>query len=172
MGYRELLEIYNRRMKIGSVSKELGVPVPTVRRWTIEFANCLTKEAQGVNGSPREFSIRDVRLLKRAKELLGLPEATYKEVRLKLQDEGICSVNEKEDEAPIIQEPDVNERDAVDRYILKVFGEAIKPYQERIDALRGEVDDLKRKLATVEESQADGSDRQGSKRKSWRFTLW
>ncbi len=141
-----------------------------MRRWTIEFASCLSKEAQGVNGSPREFLVKDVRLLKRAKEFLSAPDATYKEVRLKLQEEELCSSQETEEE--ITQEPESNEREAVDRYILKVFDEAIKPYRDRVDALHSEMDDLKKKLAVVEERQGSDPDRQEGKRKSWRFTLW
>ncbi len=158
------------RIKIGSISKELGVPVPTVRRWTIEFSGCLSKEAQGVNGGPREFSAEDVRLLKRAKELLGIPDATYKEVRLRLEEDDLYSTKEQKKET--ISEPVSSEKDAVDRYVLKVFGEAIKPYKDKIDVLQGEIEELKSKLSILETGKDKDSGRGEVKRRSWRLTLW
>lgn len=158
------------RIKIGTISKELGVPVPTVRRWTIEFAASLSEEAQGVKGGPREFSPEDVKILKRAKELLGLPDATYKEVRLKLQ--GDASYAGKVQKREVTQGPASSEKEAVDRYVLRVFEDAIKPHKDKVEALENEVEELKRKLSMLETEADKELGRVGVKRRSWPLGLW
>src|SRR5436190_1927028 len=66
-----------RRVRIRAASQALGVPVPTLRRWTQEFAGGLSPEARASEGRPREFSARDMRILRRAKEILGREDVTY-----------------------------------------------------------------------------------------------
>ncbi|MBM4419229.1 MAG: MerR family transcriptional regulator [Chloroflexi bacterium] len=78
-------------MRIRSASQALVVPVPTLRRWTQEFAAGLSPEARASEGRPREFSPRDMRVLRRAKEILSGEDVTYERARRDLSAEGLLS---------------------------------------------------------------------------------
>lgn len=160
-------------MKIGIISKELGIPVPTIRRWTIEFGSALSKEAQGVNGAPREFSAKDLRVLRRVKELLDNPDKTYKYVRIQIREEGYFSASGERDERN--DEPSPTEKEAVNRYILKVFDDAIRPYIETINALQQKVEELQREVQRLKELAGENnhySVEEDKQKRVWRFTLW
>src|SRR5262245_65999319 len=83
-------------MRIKAASQALDVPVPTLRRWTQEFAAGLSPEARASEGRPREFSPRDMRVLRRAKEILKQPDTTYERARRLLADEGLLSYEAEE----------------------------------------------------------------------------
>src|SRR5262245_11908419 len=78
-------------VRIRAASQALDVPVPTLRRWTQEFAAGLSPEARASEGRPREFSSRDMRILRRAKEILKTPDVTYERARRELSTEGLLT---------------------------------------------------------------------------------
>src|SRR5215212_2384017 len=78
-------------MRIKAASLALDVPVPTLRRWTQEFAPGLSPEARASEGRPREFSPRDMRILRRAKDILKGDDVTYERARRVLGEEGLMT---------------------------------------------------------------------------------
>src|SRR5579859_1210572 len=78
-------------MRIGELARSIGVPVPTLRRWTQEFAEVLSEEARAADGRPRNFNGRDARVLRRAREILAEPGETYAGARAKLIAEGLAN---------------------------------------------------------------------------------
>ncbi|MBI2939247.1 MAG: MerR family transcriptional regulator [Chloroflexi bacterium] len=161
-------------MKISAVGKALGVPVPTLRRWTQEFGPGLTLEARGIQGQTRLFSPRDVRLLRRIGELLAEPEATYASVRRKLADERLFPATEDPsvDDQPA-STPE-SEREAAERFVRIVceplMAEMLQPEQRRLLALEREVARLGAEVQSLAErltqAAAEGAE---AGRRRWPF---
>ena len=144
-------------MKIGQASRELGIPVPTLRRWTMEFTLGLSREAVGGNGVPRRFSAKDIRLLSQVKELLAEADSTYGGVREKLEREGFFQVTRvvKVHGGSSAQEPSTDEeRIAVERYVMAIFERAMDRYMKQIEDLQQEVEDLREELEELREGGA------------------
>src|SRR5438045_6045670 len=79
-------------MRIKAASQALDVPVPTLRRWTQEFAPGLSPDARASEGRPRDFSPRDMRVLRRAKDILKGDDVTYERARRLPGEEGLLTV--------------------------------------------------------------------------------
>jgi len=74
-----------------SVAKELDISVASLRRWTDEFTDYLSKGAGAAkNRSHRRYTDRDVRILKIIKDLMN-DGLTYEQVRKHLVDQSIAS---------------------------------------------------------------------------------
>src|SRR5438552_40647 len=109
------------RVRIRAASQALDVPVPTLRRWTQEFAAGLSPEARASEGRPREFSSRDMRILRRAKEILGREDVTYERARRELSGEGLLSYEPEEGASNGPQPRDESaDREAAERFVLDV----------------------------------------------------
>src|SRR5918911_2185622 len=104
-------------MRIKAASQALDVPVPTLRRWTQEFASGLSPEARASEGRPREFSPRDMRILRRAKEILKSDDVTYERARRLLGDEGLMS---PEAQPAVGRRDDAADREAAERFVREV----------------------------------------------------
>lgn len=158
-------------MRIGALAHNLGVPVPTLRRWTQEFAEALTPEAQGGDGRPREFSVRDQRVLRRAHELLADPETTYAQVRRRLREEGLTAAP-----APVAEElPDgpgpasEGEREAAERFVAAVVERLAASWIGRIDQLEREIGSLREQIAAMQEAAVTGDPATNATRRRWPF---
>jgi len=132
-------------MRIGSLSKSLGVRVPTLRRWTQEFAMGLSAEARGGEGRPRRFNARDQHLLTRVRDLLADEEATYVAVRRQLVQEGLMAGGEDVD-GPATPE----ERDAGERFVLSVAERSLAPLRERLALLEEQLQVMTKELAKLQ----------------------
>src|SRR6476661_785221 len=113
-----------RRVRIRAASQALAVPVPTLRRWTQEFASGLSPEARASEGRPREFSARDMRVLRRAKEILGRDDVTYERERRELAGEGLMTYEAEEAGAAVNgagpTRDEAAEREAAERFVHAV----------------------------------------------------
>jgi len=136
-------------MRIGALARSMGVPVPTLRRWTQEFAEGLSDDAQGGDGRPREFSPRDQRVLRRAREILADREVTYAQARQRLREEGLLVVPTPPRESPTNTgdgPASAEERDAAERFVKTVVERLSRPLIERIEHLEREVALLRQEI--------------------------
>jgi DNA-binding transcriptional MerR regulator len=163
-------------VRIKKAADQLGLPVPTLRRWTQEFAAGLSPEARANEGRPREFSARDMRVLRRAKDILDRtrnPDTTYEQARRTLAGEGLLShdaeVGENGAAAPAARN-DAADREAAERFVREVVAREMGTLREANGQLVARVTDLERQLrqlrddlaaALEPESTADGGRRKG-----------
>jgi DNA-binding transcriptional MerR regulator len=146
-------------VKIGALARSLSVPVPTLRRWTEEFAEGLSPEARGGDGRPREFSLRDQRVLRRAREILSDGDVTYAQVRLQLVQEGLLPPPTAPAAAPSPEEPaSEDERQAAERFVLRLVDRAAQPWIERVERLEREVQALRQELASLQAAPSPSSE--------------
>ena len=139
-------------VRIRAASQALDVPVPTLRRWTQEFAAGLSPEARASEGRPREFSARDMRILRRAKEILRNPDVTYERARRELTGEGLLTYEVEEGGANGSGSRDeAAERAAAERFVTDVVDRATAPLREQQAALAARVADLERELRALRE---------------------
>lgn len=145
------------RVRIRAASQALGVPVPTLRRWTQEFAPGLSLEARASEGRPREFTARDMRVLRRAKEILARDDVTYERARRELTGEGLMTY-EIEDGGGASNgsspRDEAAEREAAERFVAGVVDRAIGPYREQLAALTARVGELEREVRAYREQAA------------------
>lgn len=145
-------------MKIGAVAKVLEVPVPTIRRWTQEFADGLTPGARAGDGAVRSFTHPDVLLLRTARDLLQ-QDMTYAAVRRKLAELGLLKSPAPADREPAPGPQDEEEREVAVRFVRSVIDDVMAPHLARIAALEQQVRELRESTA--------GSD--ASARRRWPF---
>ena len=160
-------------MRIKVAADQLGVPVPTLRRWTQEFAAGLSPDARASEGRPREFTPRDMRVLRRAKEILRDPDTTYERARRALAGEGLLSYEVEAGESGPAAAPARNEaadREAAERFVREVVAREVSSLREANTQLVGRMTDLERQLrqlrdelttALEPETTADGTRRRG-----------
>ena len=169
-------------MKISQLSKSLDVPVPTLRRWTLEFAAGLSPEARGANGRARVFSARDIRLLRRAKELLAEEDATYAGVRQRLVSERLlppgrdssseATANEAAANTPTPEE----ERAAAERFVrlaaeplvAQAVADLRRQYDERLQVLERDLAEVRAELARLRRDPARTTT-EATDRRRWPF---
>jgi len=158
-------------MKIGSLAQSLGVPVPTVRRWTQEFAEGLSPEAQGGDGRSREFSPRDQRVLRRVRELLADRDVTYAQARRRLREEGLLvAVVPAPEAAPSEPGPTTDEeRIAAERFVAAVVERVALPWVQRIEQLEREIGILREQLAALQEPVGASDATTNAGRRRWPF---
>ena len=135
-------------MRIGALARSLGVPVPTLRRWTQEFADGLSPEARGGDGRPREFSVRDQRVLRRVREILASGDVTYAAARRRLQEEGLLPAPTRETGESRRGDGSVSaeEREAAERFVYAILEQAARPWIERIERLERELEALREEI--------------------------
>lgn len=139
-------------MKIGAVAKVLNVPVPTIRRWTQEFAAGLSPGARAGDGTVRVFLHEDVLLLRAARDLLA-QELTYAAVRRKLADQGKLQPSEPEQQPAADGPADDEEREHAVRFVRTVIDDALAPHLARIAALEQQVHELRDIVNSSDPSQ-------------------
>jgi DNA-binding transcriptional MerR regulator len=140
------------RVRIRAASQALGVPVPTLRRWTQEFAAGLSPEARASEGRPREFTARDMRILRRAKEVLARDDVTYERARRELAGEGLMTYEvEDAGQNGSTARDEAAEREAAERFVLSVVERAVAPLREQQTALVAKVAELERELRAFRE---------------------
>lgn len=157
-------------MKIGALARSLGVPVPTLRRWTQEFAEGLSPEAQGSEGRPREFSVRDQRVLRRVQEILRDGDVTYAQARRRLREEGLLGPPAAPSEPPTSAGPATDEeRAAAERFVVAILERWAQPWIARLEQVEREVTELRAQLAALQSSLAPTDAPTGSTRRRWPF---
>src|SRR4051794_25509279 len=134
-------------MRIRAASQALDVPVPTLRRWTQEFAPGLSPDARASEGRPRDFSPRDMRVLRRAKDVLKGDDVTYERARRLLGEEGLLSV---EAEA-VGGERDAADREAAARFVRDIVAAEVAPFREVQSGLGGRLAELEREIRALRE---------------------
>lgn len=146
-------------MKIGALARSLGVPIPTLRRWTQEFADGLTEQARGGDGRPREFVTRDQRLLRRVREILTDRSVTYAQARRQLVDEQLIPAPAAQSADTSPETASAEERAAAERFVLALVEQATRGWVSRIENLEREVAQLHRQIeeATVPVDSPDTS---------------
>lgn len=133
-------------MKIGAVAKVLDVPVPTIRRWTQEFAGGLSAGARAGDGTVRVFTHEDVLLLREARKLL-VQDLTYAAVRRKLSEQGLMHAQPVEEQPAADDGPQSDEeREVAVRFVRSVIDDVMAPHFARIAALEQEVRELREVL--------------------------
>src|SRR5262245_47060393 len=137
-------------MRIKAASMALSVPVPTLRRWTQEFAPGLSPEARASEGRPREFSPRDMRVLRRAKEILKDDEVTYERARRMLAGEGLLS-HEGEPAAATPGRDEAADRQAAERFVREVVAREVAAVREAQAGLVARVGELEREVRALRE---------------------
>jgi len=158
-------------VKIGVVARNLGVPVPTLRRWTQEFADGLSPDARGGDGRPREFNVHDQRVLRRVREILTDPDATYAQARRRLIEEGLLSSGPTEilpepvEPAP---QPTAEEREAAERFVRAILDRIAQPWLQRLDHLENEITMLRQELASLQVNSPTDEPTGGGRRR-WPF---
>ena len=148
-------------MRIRAASQALNVPVPTLRRWTQEFALGLSPEARASEGRPRTFTPRDMRVLRRAKEVLGRDDVTYESARRDLLSEGLLSfdVNEAHGAGtatsgprqPAAPRDETAERAAAERFVRDIVERNIQQVREAQVAFTARIADLEREIRGLRE---------------------
>lgn len=153
-------------MKIGALARSLGVPVPTLRRWTQEFAEGLGPDARGGDGRPREFTPRDQRVLRRAQVLLADREVTYAQARQQLREEGLLSAPAPaSDPGPSPEE----ERASAERFVAVIVERVSLPWVQRVEALEREVASLRQELADLRAPPDSPEPAADAGRRRWPF---
>jgi DNA-binding transcriptional MerR regulator len=135
-------------MRIKAASQALDVPVPTLRRWTQEFAPGLSSEARASEGRPRDFSPRDMRVLRRAKEILKGDDVTYERARRLLGDEGLLRY---EAEPGSGGRDDAADREAAERFVREIVAGEVGPVREAQAGLSARLAELERELRALRE---------------------
>jgi DNA-binding transcriptional MerR regulator len=146
-----------RRVRIRAASQALDVPVPTLRRWTQEFAAGLSPEARASEGRPRDFNARDMRVLRRVKEILRREDVTYERARRELANEGLLTYEPDEHESPNGKSSarDLQaEREAAERFVVEVVERAVAGMKEQHAVLVAKVAELERELRALREQPA------------------
>jgi DNA-binding transcriptional MerR regulator len=136
-------------MRIKAASQALDVPVPTLRRWTQEFAAGLSPEARASEGRPREFLPRDMRVLRRAKEVLKGDDVTYERARRLLGDEGLLS--HEADPTTGGGRSDAADRQAAERFVTEIVAREIAAVREVQGGLVTRVNEIERELRALRE---------------------
>jgi DNA-binding transcriptional MerR regulator len=140
-------------MRIRAAGQALGVPVPTLRRWTQEFAAGLSPEARASEGRPREFSPRDMRVLRRAKDVLKSPDVTYERARKVLSDEGLMS--HEADVAPSggggTARDETGDREAAERFVREIVVREVTAVREAQASLAARFGEMEREIRALRE---------------------
>jgi DNA-binding transcriptional MerR regulator len=161
-------------VRIKVAASQLDVPVPTLRRWTQEFAAGLSPEARASEGRPREFTPRDMRVLRRAKEILRDPDTTYERARRALAGEGLLSYElEAADNgsAGSHGRSEAADREAAEQFVREVVAREVSSLREANTQLVARVTDVERQLGQLREElaaalEADPS-ADGARRRGW-----
>jgi DNA-binding transcriptional MerR regulator len=135
-------------MRIKAASQALDVPVPTLRRWTQEFAPGLSPEARASEGRPREFSPRDMRVLRRAKEILKNDDLTYERARRLLAGEGLLA---HEADQVAGGRDEAADREAAERFVLEIVAREVAVVREGQAALAARVGEMEREIRALRE---------------------
>ena len=145
-------------VRIKAASRQLDVPVPTLRRWTQEFAAGLSPDARASEGRPRQFTARDMRVLRRAKEILSDKELTYERARKTLAGEGLLAYEaEAEATADGAQARDAAaEREAAERFVRDVVQRAVAPVLETNAQLAARIAELERHMQELHDQLEGG----------------
>jgi DNA-binding transcriptional MerR regulator len=166
-------------MRIKAASQALDVPVPTLRRWTQEFAAGLSPEARASEGRPREFLPRDMRVLRRAKEVLRGDDVTYERARRLLAGEGLLS---HEADPASGGRDEAADRDAAERFVREIVAREVAAVREAQAGLTTRVGEIEREIralreqlrgtlggaaSTVMPARDDGTE--ADRRRSWPF---
>jgi DNA-binding transcriptional MerR regulator len=166
-------------MRIKAASLALDVPVPTLRRWTQEFAPGLSPEARASEGRPREFSPRDMRVLRRAKDILKNDDVTYERARRQLTGEGLLS---HEAEPAAGGRDETADREAAERFVREIVAREVAAVREgqaglvsRLGEMEREIRALREQLrgalggaaSTVMPARDDGAE--ADRRRTWPF---
>ena len=151
-------------MRIRAASQALNVPVPTLRRWTQEFALGLSPEARASEGRPRTFTPRDMRVLRRAKEVLARDDVTYESARRDLSSEGLLSFDSNEQHgssltaggarAVVPVRDETAERAAAERFVRDIVDRNIQQVIETQASLISRLGDLEREIRGLREQMA------------------
>lgn len=144
---------YTTPVKIGAVARVLDIPVPTIRRWTQEFADGLSPGARSADGAVRVFTHEDVLLLRAARDLLQ-QDMTYAAVRRKLGEQGMLPAPGTKAAAPAAEGPeDEEEREVAVRFVRSVIDDVMAPHLARIAALEQQLRELRDLLNNPDASQ-------------------
>ncbi len=148
-------------MRIRAASLALNVPVPTLRRWTQEFALGLSPEARASEGRPRTFTPRDMRVLRRAKEVLGRDDVTYESARRDLLSEGLLSFDSNEQHASTggpggsrsaaPARDETAERASAERFVRDIVDRNIQQVRDVQTALTSRLSELEREIRGLRE---------------------
>lgn len=132
------------------------MPVPTIRRWTQEFADGLTVGARASDGQVRSFTHEDVLLLREARDLLA-QDLTYAAVRRKLIERGLmkhpAQAAEPAEEAANGGPADEEEREIAVRFVRGVLDDVLAPHLARIAALEQQMHELREVLNSTDATQ-------------------
>ena len=135
-------------MRIKAASQALDVPVPTLRRWTQEFASGLSPEARASEGRPREFLPRDMRVLRRAKEILKSDDVTYERARRLLAGEGLLTY---EADPASGGRDDAADREAAERFVREVVAREVATVREAQAGLTARLGEVEREIRALRE---------------------
>lgn len=128
------------------------MPVPTIRRWTQEFAAGLSAGARAGDGTVRVFTHEDVLLLRAARDLLQ-QDLTYAAVRRKLADQGKLQPVAEGQPASADGPADEEERDQAVRFVRTVIDDVMAPHLARIAALEQQIRELREALNSTDPGQ-------------------
>lgn len=158
-------------MKIGALARSLGVPVPTLRRWTQEFADGLSPEARGGDGRPRDFSPRDQRLLRQVKDLLADREMTYARARQRLREDGLLNGAAAPSEAAPAEAGPASEaeREAAERFVATIVERLLLPWTQRIEQAERQLEGLRQQIAALQAAIEASEATTSVARKRWPF---
>lgn len=156
-------------MRIGPFARSLGVPVPTLRRWTEEFADFLGEGARGGDGRSREFSTRDSRILRRVRDLLAEGDVTYAQVRRRLADEG-HRPDRPPDDSGKDAEPSAAERAAAEGFVAAIVDGIARDWWRRIERLEAEIAELRAELAAKRTTAEPPAEESVLPRRRWPFS--
>jgi DNA-binding transcriptional MerR regulator len=143
-------------VRIKAASQALEVPVPTLRRWTQEFSVGLSPEARASEGRPREFTPRDMRVLRRAKDILKDKEVTYERARRMLGGEGLLQYEAESNGASASgslggSRDEAADRAAAERFVRDVVARELAGMREAQTGLMARIGELEREVRTMRE---------------------
>lgn len=132
-------------MKISQVSRALQVPVPTLRRWTREFADGLSHRARGQGSADRLFTLDDLAFLRRVKMTMAKADVTYEAARAQL---GLAAAPASATSSEVAP-PTEEERRQVSRYVRSIVEDVVAPYRRQIEKLEALVAEQGQQLAQM-----------------------
>lgn len=119
----------------------------------------MSPEARASEGRPRDFNARDMRVLRRVKEILRREDVTYERARRELAGEGLLTYEPDEHESPNGKAAarDLQaEREAAERFVVEVVERAVAGMKEQQSALAAKLAELERELRALREQSATG----------------
>lgn len=139
----------DKTYKIGNVAKMLDISTPALRKWSIQYAEHLSPDANPGPGKARRFTENDVSLLQQIANLRSTDDLSHDDILLRLDMESASLPDEAEDIAlesvqDAQDEPHTALTPSLDMESIAPLLAAISANQIKSEQIHALTDDVKR----------------------------